>query len=172
MHVHNSLLTVVRTLLVYLTGVEDGVEGGETVFYPEARVMSKQGSKSSSSEARISLSRGLALLHRHGHECALHEGAAVLKGTKWVLRSDVGPLQAGSEVRSVGPHEAPVLAADLRSVGPHDRGACAASSDALRPTRAPKLRFVASVRPTRAGSESRPSLGPSSASSAICLLSA
>ncbi|KZV87955.1 hypothetical protein EXIGLDRAFT_773169 [Exidia glandulosa HHB12029] len=77
------------TLLVYLTGVEDGVEGGETVFYPEARVMSKQGSKASSSEARVSLSRGLALLHRHGHECALHEGAAVLKGTKWVLRSDV-----------------------------------------------------------------------------------
>lgn len=77
------------TLLVYLTGEEDGVQGGETVFYPEARVMSKKGAGAASGEARIALRRGLALLHRHGRECALHEGAPVLKGTKWVLRSDV-----------------------------------------------------------------------------------
>ncbi|EJD35902.1 hypothetical protein AURDEDRAFT_154766 [Auricularia subglabra TFB-10046 SS5] len=77
------------TLLVYLTGEEDGVQGGETVFYPEARVMSKKGAGATLGEARIALRRGLALLHRHGRECALHEGAPVLKGTKWVLRSDV-----------------------------------------------------------------------------------
>lgn len=74
---------------MYLTGAEDGVEGGETIFYPEARVLSKKGSAAPSGEARVAPHRGLALLHRHGRECALHEGAEVLQGTKWVLRSDV-----------------------------------------------------------------------------------
>lgn len=32
---------------------------------------------------------GLALLHRHGDDCLLHEGRPVVKGIKWVLRSDL-----------------------------------------------------------------------------------
>jgi len=70
------------TLLVYLTGVEDGVQGGETVFYPN--------SKAKASESMVApLIRGTALLHRHGNECLLHEGSQVLNGTKYVLRSDI-----------------------------------------------------------------------------------
>ncbi|KAF7295037.1 Fe2OG dioxygenase domain-containing protein [Mycena indigotica] len=65
------------TLLIYLTGCEDGVEGGETVFY--------QGKQA----VKPPLTRGTALLHRHGRECLLHEGSSVLKGTKYVLRSDI-----------------------------------------------------------------------------------
>ncbi|KAH7099086.1 hypothetical protein BKA62DRAFT_325392 [Auriculariales sp. MPI-PUGE-AT-0066] len=79
------------TLLIYLTGVEDGVQGGETIFYPEARVLSKRDAagKTATTVVPIAPVRGTALLHRHGRECALHEGAEVLKGIKWVLRSDV-----------------------------------------------------------------------------------
>ena len=43
------------TLLIYLTGVEDGVKGGETVFYLDNR-MKKQ--------VKAPLNRGTALLHR------------------------------------------------------------------------------------------------------------
>ena len=32
---------------------------------------------------------GMALLHRHGDCCMLHEGREVTKGEKWVLRSDL-----------------------------------------------------------------------------------
>ena len=32
---------------------------------------------------------GLALLHLHGDDCLEHEGAEVLSGIKYVLRSDV-----------------------------------------------------------------------------------
>ncbi|KAI0273563.1 hypothetical protein BC834DRAFT_966073 [Gloeopeniophorella convolvens] len=70
------------TLLIYLTGAEDGVQGGETVFYT--------GNKAKASDAVIApLKRGTALLHRHGNECLLHEGSQVRSGTKYVLRSDV-----------------------------------------------------------------------------------
>ncbi|THH05457.1 hypothetical protein EW145_g4787 [Phellinidium pouzarii] len=71
------------TLLVYLSGKEDGVVGGETVFY-------KGAGKKKDGEPPIKpdLQRGMALLHRHGHECLLHEGTPVQKGTKYVLRSD------------------------------------------------------------------------------------
>ncbi|KAH9063499.1 hypothetical protein EDB87DRAFT_1681539 [Lactarius vividus] len=70
------------TLLIYLTGVEDGVRGGETIFYPN--------SKAKPSEAMVvPLTRGTALLHRHGGECLLHEGSQVRSGTKYILRSDI-----------------------------------------------------------------------------------
>ncbi|KAF9466291.1 hypothetical protein BDZ94DRAFT_1251606 [Collybia nuda] len=70
------------TLLIYLTGVEDGVEGGETVFYKDERGKSRE-------TITAPLTRGTALLHRHGQECMLHEGSVVLKGNKYVLRSDL-----------------------------------------------------------------------------------
>lgn len=44
------------TLLIYLTGVEDGVKGGETVFYLDSK-MKKQ--------VKAPLNRGTALLHRY-----------------------------------------------------------------------------------------------------------
>ncbi|KAJ3558670.1 hypothetical protein NM688_g785 [Phlebia brevispora] len=70
------------TLLIYLTGTQDGVEGGETLFYKEQKGQPR---------ATITppLTRGTALLHRHGNECLLHEGSPILKGTKYVLRSDL-----------------------------------------------------------------------------------
>jgi len=70
------------TLLIYLTGAEDGVEGGETLFYKEERGKPRE-------VITPPLKRGTALLHRHGQECMLHEGSPVKKGTKYVLRSDL-----------------------------------------------------------------------------------
>ncbi|RPD66304.1 hypothetical protein L227DRAFT_570197, partial [Lentinus tigrinus ALCF2SS1-6] len=70
------------TLLIYLTGAEDGVEGGETIFYKEHR--------GKPCESIVPpLTRGTALLHRHGKDCLLHEGSPVVKGNKYVLRSDL-----------------------------------------------------------------------------------
>ncbi|KAI6045648.1 hypothetical protein EDC04DRAFT_3030930 [Pisolithus marmoratus] len=69
------------TLLIYLTGAEDGIKGGETIFYDD---------KGKLRETIVApLTRGTALLHRHGNECLLHEGALVEEGTKYVLRSDL-----------------------------------------------------------------------------------
>jgi len=70
------------TLLVYLTGIEDGVEGGETLFYKDEKGKARE-------VIAVPLTRGTALLHRHGQECLLHEGSAVRKGSKYVLRSDL-----------------------------------------------------------------------------------
>ncbi|KAG6918040.1 hypothetical protein DXG01_016895 [Tephrocybe rancida] len=74
------------TLLVYLTGVEDGVEGGgvidKTLFYKDERGKPQE-------VISAPLTRGTALLHRHGQECMLHEGSMVTKGNKYVLRSDL-----------------------------------------------------------------------------------
>lgn len=89
------------TLLIYLSGAQDGVEGGETVFYKDH---SRKGG--ADREVVAPLDRGTALLHRHGdvsdcdslgsnkadiakQACMLHEGRPPIKGTKWVLRSDV-----------------------------------------------------------------------------------
>jgi len=70
------------TAHIYLTGAEDGVRGGETIFYPNR--------KAKASEAMaVPLTRGTALLHRHGDECLLHEGSPVRSGIKYVLRSDI-----------------------------------------------------------------------------------
>ncbi|KAF5386683.1 hypothetical protein D9615_001915 [Tricholomella constricta] len=70
------------TLLIYLTGAEDGVEGGETLFYKDERGKRQE-------VITAPLTRGTALLHRHGQECMLHEGSMVTKGNKYVLRSDL-----------------------------------------------------------------------------------
>lgn len=80
------------TLLVYLTGHEDGVEGGETTFYQRGGKAASRGMGRDSDAGVVAVSpeRGMALLHRHGgSDCLLHEGRRVTKGIKWVLRSDV-----------------------------------------------------------------------------------
>ncbi|KAJ4499324.1 hypothetical protein C8R41DRAFT_893604 [Lentinula lateritia] len=73
------------TLLLYLTSPASGCLGGETVFYPDPAIK-----KTPSPEPVIvNLEVGLALLHRHGAECMLHEGREVVAGEKWVIRSDL-----------------------------------------------------------------------------------
>lgn len=68
------------TLLIYLSSCE----GGETVFYPEP-------TRENRNPAPVAFApeTGLALLHRHGERCLLHEGMVVTGGEKWVLRSDL-----------------------------------------------------------------------------------
>jgi len=69
------------TLLIYLTTCE----GGETVFYPEAQRKSEK----TPAPIVVGLETGMALLHKHGDDCLLHEGREVKSGEKWVLRSDL-----------------------------------------------------------------------------------
>ncbi|KAI8991812.1 hypothetical protein BDF20DRAFT_812342 [Mycotypha africana] len=69
------------TLLIYLN---EDMEGGETVFY---RLNKHQNCKSEPIVVRPK--KGMALLHRHGTHCLLHEAKEVTKGNKWVLRSDL-----------------------------------------------------------------------------------
>ena len=79
------------TLLIYLTGPATGCVGGETVFYPEPGSAKKPSGKSEDVKRPISveLEVGMALLHKHGQDCLLHEGRKVTKGEKWVIRSDL-----------------------------------------------------------------------------------
>ncbi|KAK6936383.1 hypothetical protein RJ641_033413 [Dillenia turbinata] len=83
------------TLLVYLSGGlkpkvkhdsngshDSSLEplvGGETVFY---------GSRNGI-VAEVAPIEGMALLHLHGDKCLLHEARNVMKGLKYVFRSDV-----------------------------------------------------------------------------------
>lgn len=67
------------TLLIYLTG-GDEYKGGGTIFYPDDQTLEP---------INIHAKKGMALLHRHGDDCLLHEGELVEEGEKWVLRSDV-----------------------------------------------------------------------------------
>ncbi|OAL45690.1 hypothetical protein IQ07DRAFT_215776 [Pyrenochaeta sp. DS3sAY3a] len=75
------------TLLLYLTSPATGCIGGETVFYPDPP--KKKTKEPPPDPVVIELEVGLALLHRHGAECMLHEGREVLQGEKWVIRSDL-----------------------------------------------------------------------------------
>jgi len=79
------------TLLLYLTSPATGCEGGETVFYPEPELPKKGKSRNAESPPPvvIQLEVGMALLHRHGADCMLHEGREVFEGEKWVIRSDL-----------------------------------------------------------------------------------
>ena len=79
------------TLLIYLTGPVTGCVGGATVFYPELGPAKKFSGKSSDGTDPIvvDLEVGMALLHKHGQDCLLHEGRAVIQGEKWVIRSDL-----------------------------------------------------------------------------------
>ncbi|KAL2393598.1 hypothetical protein ABEF93_003883 [Exophiala dermatitidis] len=69
------------TLLIYLTTCE----GGETAFYPESGRKDEQ----TPEPIVVGLETGMALLHKHGDDCLLHEGREVKSGEKWVLRSDL-----------------------------------------------------------------------------------
>ncbi|PGH21545.1 hypothetical protein AJ80_03105 [Polytolypa hystricis UAMH7299] len=75
------------TLLIYLTTCT----GGETVFYPGPPPKSANKKKPSAAPRPISVGMevGMALLHRHGEKCLLHEGREVVSGEKWVIRSDL-----------------------------------------------------------------------------------
>jgi hypothetical protein len=64
------------TLLIYLSGGEE-LLGGDTIFYEGMQSLA------------VHPVPGLALLHRHGDMCLLHEAQLVSAGVKWVLRSDV-----------------------------------------------------------------------------------
>jgi hypothetical protein len=61
--------------------------GGETVFYPDPP--SKKSKELPKEPVVVGLEVGMALLHRHGADCMLHEGREVLEGEKWVIRSDL-----------------------------------------------------------------------------------
>ncbi|KAK5107713.1 hypothetical protein LTR62_000735 [Meristemomyces frigidus] len=69
------------TLLLYLSSCQ----GGETAFYPEAENRREGTPEPVVVETEV----GMALLHRHGRDCLLHEGREVKEGVKWVIRSDL-----------------------------------------------------------------------------------
>ena len=79
------------TLLIYLTGPSTGCVGGETVFYPEKGPTKKRSTKAEGATEPVVVEPevGMALLHKHGQECLLHEGRKVINGEKWVLRTDL-----------------------------------------------------------------------------------
>ncbi|KAF3765090.1 hypothetical protein M406DRAFT_356805 [Cryphonectria parasitica EP155] len=70
------------TLLLYLTSAADGCQGGETVFFPHDRRVTKE-------EVAVPPETGMLLLHKHGNDCMLHEGREVTAGEKWIIRSDL-----------------------------------------------------------------------------------
>lgn len=68
------------TLLVYLN--DAGLEGGETCFYAG-------GGAAAVELLRVAPRAGASLVHAHGARCLKHEGAAVTRGVKYLLRSDL-----------------------------------------------------------------------------------
>ena len=73
------------TLLLYLTSPATGCIGGETAFFPEAASRREAAPPPVVAELEV----GMALLHRHGKDCLLHEGREVTEGEKWIIRSDL-----------------------------------------------------------------------------------
>jgi len=74
------------TFLLYLTSSATGCQGGETAFYPD----DLPGKKSAiEKEIVVGLETGMALVHKHGNDCMLHEGREVTDGEKWVIRTDL-----------------------------------------------------------------------------------
>lgn len=69
------------TMLLYLNGVEDGIEGGDTLLFERGQ-----------QKAAVSPKKGRALFFRHGHSTGsvLHSGARLLGETsKYVARINV-----------------------------------------------------------------------------------
>ncbi|OJJ51456.1 hypothetical protein ASPZODRAFT_56763 [Penicilliopsis zonata CBS 506.65] len=77
---HGEACRTTWTLLIYLSTCT----GGETVFYPDPSRENRR-----PDPVVVVPEMGLALLHRHGERCLLHEGGEVREGEKWVLRSDL-----------------------------------------------------------------------------------
>ena len=73
------------TLLLYLSSPATECQGGETVFYPDPPSKREPAPPPVVAELEV----GMALLHKHGKDCLLHEGREVLEGEKWVIRSDL-----------------------------------------------------------------------------------
>lgn len=82
------------------------LEGGETVFYADSNRASSASTSSPRTKTRVADRfdphhhlapivasiqpvAGLALIHRHGPDCLLHEARPVTAGVKYVLRSDI-----------------------------------------------------------------------------------
>lgn len=76
------------TLLLYLTAPPE-VTGGETIFYNELPKQPGKKGSGGTEVIKVQLEKGVALLHKHGRDCLLHEGAMVTDGEKWVLRTDL-----------------------------------------------------------------------------------
>lgn len=75
------------TVLVYLNGgdrdlPENQIKGGETVFWKD------RGGNPTTVALSFPPTRGMCMFHGHGDECMIHEGATVLDGVKYVLRTD------------------------------------------------------------------------------------
>mmetsp|Transcript_20062 Transcript_20062/g.28830 ORF Transcript_20062/g.28830 Transcript_20062/m.28830 type:complete len:254 (-) Transcript_20062:67-828(-) len=84
------------TLLIYLNGLDSTIccsslvslsedrhiAGGETLFYANHN-------RDAPVQVNVSPHQGRLLLHGHGDRCLTHEGAAVISGTKYLLRTDV-----------------------------------------------------------------------------------
>ena len=68
------------TVLLYLNS-DDGLEGGETIFHADHG--------RSGELLRFTPKAGAALVHAHGARCLTHEGSAVRRGVKYLLRTDV-----------------------------------------------------------------------------------
>ena len=104
------------TLLIYLTGIEDGVQGGEVRVYGcvcwhphyntcTDRLLQRSEKNPTGVDRRsphprhcfapsvrvpmLTLLSSTDILGSHGYECLLHEGSPVQNGTKYVLRSDL-----------------------------------------------------------------------------------
>lgn len=79
------------TLLLYLNGAfeegEEGEEGGESLIGGETKFYKTL----TTSEPLITIApvKGTLLLHGHGRHCLIHEAATVVRGCKYVLRTDV-----------------------------------------------------------------------------------
>ncbi|KAF0689798.1 Aste57867_18786 [Aphanomyces stellatus] len=81
------------TLLVYLNDASDSaLQGGATQFYACTSSRSKKRKKNGNDSApvlSVEPQTGMVLMHGHGEHCLEHEGATVLRGAKYVLRTDV-----------------------------------------------------------------------------------
>lgn len=61
------------------------------MFYPELGLAKEFSAKQKEKlkPVVVDLEVGMALLHKHGEDCLLHEGREVIAGEKWVIRSDL-----------------------------------------------------------------------------------
>ena len=69
------------SMIIYLTGVEDGVEGGETILFNDTKT-----------HFRITPKKGRALIFRHGNtpNTVLHEGSKIIgQQKKYVARINI-----------------------------------------------------------------------------------